>query len=142
MRNLSCDDLTLIEEGWCWGNLLLTTSFVWILDLLWRMRRGGRFKYGKMRWPSHQKKNFFMNNSVGLSMCDCPIETLKYIWANIRCILDWILSQNSWNILPLHTAHSGSWTTRSGECKNSKRCCPRPIACSQRWRTCLPERRI
>ena len=31
----------------------------------------------------HRKKNFFINDSVGLSMCDCPIETVKYIWVNI-----------------------------------------------------------
>ena len=26
---------------------------------------------------------FFINNSVVLSMCDGPIETVKYIWVNI-----------------------------------------------------------
>ena len=31
----------------------------------------------------HRKKNFFINDSVGLSMCDCPVETVKYIWVNI-----------------------------------------------------------
>ena len=67
---------------------------------------GGRFKCGKMGWPSHgkRKKNFVINNSVRLSMCDCPIETDKYIWVNIWYILDWILSQNCGNTLPLHTA--------------------------------------
>ena len=25
----------------------------------------------------HRKKNFFINNSLGLSMCDGPIETVK-----------------------------------------------------------------
>ena len=66
-------------------------------------------------------RNFFINNSVGLSRCDRPIEMVKYIWGNIWCMLDWILSQNCWNILPLHTAHSGCWTTtRSEECKKHK----------------------
>ena len=32
-------------------------------------------------------------NLVGLSMCDDPIETVKYIWVNTSCMLDWILSQ-------------------------------------------------
>ena len=93
-------------------------------------------------WPSHRKKNFFMNNSVGLSMCDCPIETVKYIWKNIWYMVDWILSQNCWNTLPLHTVHSGSWTTRSEKCKNLKCCCARLIACSQRRHHCLPDGRI
>ena len=41
-------------------------------------------------------------NPVGLSMCDGPIETVKYIWVNIWCMLDWILSQKCRNTLPLH----------------------------------------
>ena len=35
------------------------------------------------KWGDHGKKNFFINNSVGLFMCDGPIETVKYIWMNI-----------------------------------------------------------
>ena len=35
-------------------------------------------------WSDHRKKNFFINNFVGLSMCDDgPIETVKYISVNI-----------------------------------------------------------
>ena len=34
------------------------------------------------KWGEHRKKNFFINNSVGLSKCDSPIETVKYIWVN------------------------------------------------------------
>ena len=34
-------------------------------------------------------------NSAGLSICE-------YIWANIWCKPDWILSQNCRNTLPLH----------------------------------------
>ena len=66
---------------------------------------GARLKCKKMGWASYRKKNFFiLNDSVGLSMCDCLIETVKYIWVNIWCMLDWILSQNCRNTLPLHTA--------------------------------------
>ena len=52
--------------------------------------RGGRFKCVKMGWPSHRKrkKNFFINISVGLSMCECPIGTVKYILVNMWCILN------------------------------------------------------
>ena len=46
----------------------------------------------------------FRYNSEGLSMSDCPTETGKYIWVNISCMLDWILSQNCRNVLHLHTA--------------------------------------
>ena len=31
------------------------------------------------------------------------METVEYIWVNIWCLLDWILSQNFGNTLPLHT---------------------------------------
>ena len=36
-------------------------------------------------------------------MYDSPMETVEYIWVNIWCKLDWILSQNCRNKLPLHT---------------------------------------
>ena len=51
----------------------------------------------------HRKKNFFINISMELSMCEGPIETVKYISVNIRCMFDWTLSQNCRNSLPLHT---------------------------------------
>ena len=35
------------------------------------------------KWSDHRKNNFLKNNSVGLSMYDGPIETVKYIWVNI-----------------------------------------------------------
>ena len=54
------------------------------------------------KWCDHQK-NFFINNSKGFSMCHGLIETVKYIWVNISCMLDWILSQNCRNTLPLQT---------------------------------------
>ena len=34
-------------------------------------------------WGDHRKKNFFINDSVGLSMCDYPMETIKYISVNV-----------------------------------------------------------
>ena len=34
-------------------------------------------------WSDYWKKNFFINNSVRLSMCDSLIETVAYIWVNI-----------------------------------------------------------
>ena len=40
-------------------------------------------------------------NPVVLSMCVGSIETVKYIWVNLWCMLDWILPQNCRNILPL-----------------------------------------
>ena len=56
-------------------------------------------------WGDHRNKNFFIN-SLELSMCDGPIETVKYNWVNISYMLDWIFSQNYRNSLPLHTAGS------------------------------------
>ena len=44
-------------------------------------------------------------NPVGLSLYDGPIKTVEYIWVNIWWILDWILSQNCRNTLPLHTVN-------------------------------------
>ena len=42
-------------------------------------------------------------NPVGLSIFDVPVETAEYIWVSIRCMLDWISSQNCRNTLPLLT---------------------------------------
>lgn len=36
-------------------------------------------------------------------MYDSPMETVEYIWVNILCMLDWILSRNFRNTLPLRT---------------------------------------
>ena len=41
-------------------------------------------------------------NPMGFLMYDYPIETVEYIWMNIWCMLDWILSQNCRNTLPFH----------------------------------------
>ena len=35
------------------------------------------------KWCDHGRNNFFINNSVELSMTDGLIETVKYIWVNI-----------------------------------------------------------
>ena len=35
------------------------------------------------KWGDHRTKNFFINNFVGLLICDGLIETVKYIWVNI-----------------------------------------------------------
>ena len=42
-------------------------------------------------------------NPMGLFVCDCPMETVEYIWVYIWCMVDWILPQNCRNTLPLHT---------------------------------------
>ena len=39
----------------------------------------GRFRWGKMGWPSKDEFIHIINNSLGLSLCDSPIETVKYI---------------------------------------------------------------
>ena len=62
-------------------------------------------------WGDYWKKNLF-TNSVELSMCDGPIETVKYIWVNILYMFHWIFSKSYRNSLPLHKAGS----TRK-ECK-------------------------
>ena len=43
--------------------------------------------------------------------------------------------------LQKYTSFAYSWST-SEECKNIRRCCTRPIACSQRRRFCLSDGRI
>ena len=40
---------------------------------------------------------------VPLDMYVGPMETVEYILVNIWCMLDWIMSQNCRNTLPLHT---------------------------------------
>ena len=71
-------------------------------------------------------------------MCDGPIETVKYIWVNILCTLDWIFSQNCRNSLLLHTASCST----SEEYKNLDACCARQTAFSQQQRQVLSDRRI
>ena len=39
-------------------------------------------------------------------MCHGPMETIKYMWVNIWCMLDWIIGfchKTAKNTLPLHT---------------------------------------
>ena len=74
----------------------------------------GRFLLGGLNpenWGDH-RKNFFIN-SVELSMCDGPIETVKYILVNILYMLDWIFSQNCSDSLLLHTAGQLARSTKS-----------------------------
>ena len=52
---------------------------------------------------------------MGLSMCDGPKETVKYIRVNMWCMLDWIFSQNCRNSLPLHTADQLAGSTKPDE---------------------------
>ena len=66
-----------------------------LLDLFWRIGEDGKMHvWGFFCWEvgsnvdevtiaSKRKKNILINNSVGLSICDCPIETVKYVWLNI-----------------------------------------------------------
>ena len=46
-------------------------------------------------------------------MCDGSIETVKYISVDIWCMLDWILSQNCRNTLPLHTVDQIAYTPKT-----------------------------
>ena len=84
----------------CLGN------FCWEIQM-WRIGCGGKGGGG-----DHRKKNFFIN-SVELSMCGGPIETVKYILVNILYMLDWIFSQNCRDSLPLHTAVQLARSTKS-----------------------------
>ena len=54
--------------GW-WAVEMTCTSLV-LEDFCWDAEK----------WIDHLKKNFFINNSVGLSMCGSLIENVKYIW--------------------------------------------------------------
>ena len=74
------------------------------------------------KWGGNRMKNFYgiiwgntvrvlrereaCENTVGLSMSDGPIETVKCIWLNIWCMLDWVLSPNCRRTIPLHTVES------------------------------------
>ena len=41
-------------------------------------------------------------NPAELFMYDDPMKTVEYIWVNIWCMLDWILSKNCRNTPSLH----------------------------------------
>ena len=73
-------------------------------------------------------------NPVGLSMCDCPTETVKCIWVNIWCMLDWILSKNLAEIHFLCINLISKQTVQK-----LRRYCARAIACRQRPRYCLSD---
>ena len=61
-----------------------------------------------------QKERGACENPVGLSMHDDPMDTTEYICVNIWCMLDWILSQNYKNTLPLHTIHQLARSAKKG----------------------------
>ena len=98
----------------------------------------GSFLFGGSnaeKWGDHRKKNFFTNNSVGLSLCESPIETVEYICVNISCIFDWILLQkNCRNTLPLHTFDQLARIVML--------LCKQPIGCKQLRLRCLSDGRI
>ena len=49
-------------------------------------------------------------------MCDSPIETVKYIWVNIWCMLHWILSKKKCrNTFPLRTVDQLARSAKSLE---------------------------
>ena len=69
--------------------------------LKWHVHVLGTFeRFNQKKKIDYWKKNFFINNSVGLLMCNSLIETIKYFWVNIWCIFDWIFSQNCRNKFP------------------------------------------
>ena len=72
---------------------LLMTGFICFLELFRGMGGGWwavemtftslaleDFCWDVEKWIDHLKKNFFINNSVGLSMCGSLTENVKYIW--------------------------------------------------------------
>ena len=76
------------------------------------------YLFGEFLLGGSNAKNFFKNDSVGLSMCDDPIETVKYIWVNILCMLDdWIFSQKCRNKFTSGSEFSFaySWSTSEVE---------------------------
>ena len=49
-----------------------------------------------------------------MCMCDGPTETVKCIWKNIWCMLDWSWSQNCRKTLLLHTDGQLARSTKNG----------------------------
>ena len=82
----------------------------------------GRFLLGGSdaeQWSDDRKKNFFINDSVGLSMCDGSIETVR---------LDFVAK------LQKYTSFAYSWSTSHERVQNLRHFCARVIAFSQRLR--------
>ena len=90
-RNITCEDIC--EERF--QNLLKScVSFGEGLE--------GSNEEKMERWKNVVSfKEWACEIPVGFPMCP-SIETVKYIWVNIWCMLDWILSQNCKNTLSLH----------------------------------------
>ena len=80
-------------------------------DFCWELK----FKCRQMRWPSHWKKNFFINNSVGLSMRDGLTETVKYLHLGEYLIHDWLGIVTKQQKYTSFACSSDSWTTRSAK---------------------------
>ena len=126
LRKLVINDWVYVFLELFWGMgggwWAVEMACTYLGDFCWKVQ------IRKNGWGDHWKKNFFINNSVGLSMCDGPIETVKYIWVNIWCMLDWIFSQYCKNPLPLHTELDAVVSRR--------------IPISQRQRRFLSDKRI
>ena len=60
-------------------------------------------------WDDHRKKNLFIN-SVELSMCDGPIESVKYIWVNILYMVEHASLDFLTNLQKI-TSFVNSWST-------------------------------
>ena len=67
-------------------------------------KRGGnrRKRFYSEIWENDVWGEGACENPVGLSTYDSPVESVEYIWVNIWCTYDWILSKNCRNTLPLH----------------------------------------
>ena len=87
-----------------WKNNFFINNWKVLMTKKWGGNREGRIYIEIWGNAVRVLRVGFCENLVGLSMCDGPIETVKYIWINIWCMLDWILSQNCRNTRPLHTA--------------------------------------
>ena len=60
-------------------------------------------------WDDHRKKNLLIN-SVELSMCDGPIESVKYIWVNILYMVEHASLDFLTNLQKI-TSFANSWST-------------------------------
>ena len=71
------------------------------------------------KWCHYPKKNFFINKSVGLSTCDSPIETVKYLMINenFGWIFDACLIVFCHKTADIHFFFAYSWST-SEDSKN------------------------
>ena len=81
MRKLVIKDWVHVSPGAFFGGM---EGVWWVVEMKCTCLEG--FLLGGSnaeKWCNHQKKNFFIDNSSGLPMCDSLIETAKYLWVNI-----------------------------------------------------------